>query len=145
VTGGGRYDNLFQEIGGLDVPGIGFAVGVERLISLLSKEKEFVRHPHLFVIAMGEEAYKEAFRLINQLHQEGIWAELDYEAKSLKSQMRRADKLKARYALILGEEELKKGKAVLRDMANKSQEEISIEGLVQALKARCGKLETEAG
>ena len=145
VTGGGRYDNLFQEIGGLDVPGIGFAVGVERLISLLPKEKEFVRHPHLFVIAMGEEAYKEAFRLINQLHQEGIWAELDYEAKSLKSQMRRADKLKARYALILGEEELKKGKAVLRDMANKSQEEISIEGLVQALKARCGKLETEAG
>jgi histidyl-tRNA synthetase len=74
--------------------------------------------------------------LINQLHQEGIWAELDYEAKSLKSQMRRADKLKARYALILGEEELKKGKAALRDMANKSQEEISIEGLVQALKTR---------
>ncbi len=74
--------------------------------------------------------------MINQLHLEGIWAELDYEGKSLKSQMRRADKLKARYALILGEEELKKGKAVLRNMGDKSQEEISIEGIVKLLKEK---------
>jgi histidyl-tRNA synthetase len=134
VTGGGRYDNLFQEIGGLDVPGIGFAVGVERLISLLPKEKEFIRYPHLFVAVLGEEGYREAFKLISQLHLEGIWAELDYEGKSLKSQMRRADKLKARYALILGEEELKKGKAVLRNMGNKSQEEILIESVVNTVK-----------
>ncbi len=59
VTGGGRYDNLFQEIGGLDVPGIGFAVGVERLISLLPKEREFIRYPHLFVAALGRRRLQE--------------------------------------------------------------------------------------
>jgi len=136
VTGGGRYDNLFQEIGGLDVPGIGFAIGMERLISLLPKEKEFIQYPHLFLAALGEEAYGEAYRLINQLHLEGIRAELDYEAKSLKSQMRRADKLKVQYVLILGEEELKRGKAVLRNMTDKSQEEILINNLLETLKSK---------
>ncbi|OGP93615.1 MAG: histidine--tRNA ligase [Deltaproteobacteria bacterium RBG_16_47_11] len=138
VTGGGRYDNLFQEIGGLDIPGIGFAIGVERLISLLPKEREFIRYPHLFVAVLNEESYREAYKLINQLHLAGIWAELDYEGKSLKSQMRRADKLKARYTLILGEEELKRGKVALRNMKEKSQEEISMEGIVNTLKSKIG-------
>ncbi len=136
VTGGGRYDNLFQEIGGLDVPGIGFAVGMERLVSLLPKEKEFVLRPHLFVAALGEGPTKEAYRIINQLHLAGVRAELDYESKSLKSQMRRADKLKARYALILGEEELKKGRAVLRNMETKSQEEIPMGNLLETLRSK---------
>lgn len=136
VTGGGRYDNLFQEIGGLNVPGIGFAVGLERLISLLPEGKGLTHPLHLFVAALGEEGYQEAFKLVNQLHLQGIRAELDYEGKSLKSQMRRADKLKARYTVILGEEELKKGRVVLRNMADKSQEEIPVEGVVQALKEK---------
>ena len=136
VTGGGRYDNLFMEIGGLDVPGIGFAIGMERLISLLPKDKEFIQTPHLFIAALGEKTYKEAYQLVNQLHLEGIRAELDYERKTLKSQMRRADKLKARYVLILGEEELKKGRAVLRNMASKSQDEIPMRDLLKSLKER---------
>jgi histidyl-tRNA synthetase len=136
VTGGGRYDNLFQEIGGLEIPGIGFAVGMERLVSLLPKDKEFISYPHLFIAALGEEPFKEAYRMINQLHLDGIRAELDYEGKSLKSQMRRADKLKARYVLILGEDELKRGKAVLRNMETKSQEEISIDKLSEILKSK---------
>ena len=136
VTGGGRYDNLFKDIGGLDVPGIGFAIGMERLISLLPKNKEFTQYPQLFVAALGEKTHKEAYQLVNQLHLQGIRAELDYEGKSLKSQMRRADKLKARYVLIMGEEELKKGRAVLRNMETKSQDEIPIEGIVSTLKSR---------
>ena len=136
VTGGGRYDNLFQEIGGLEIPGIGFAVGMERLVSLLPKDKEFISYPHLFIAALGEEPFKEAYRIINQLHLDGIRAELDYEGKSLKSQMRRADKLKARYVLILGEDELKRGKAALRNMETKSQEEISIDKLSEILKSK---------
>ena len=136
VTGGGRYDNLFQEIGGLEIPGIGFAVGMERLVSLLPKDKVFVSYPHLFIAALGEEPFKEAYRMINQLHLDGIRAELDYEGKSLKSQMRRADKLKARYVLILGEDELKRGKAALRNMETKSQEEISIDKLSEILKSK---------
>lgn len=136
VTGGGRYDNLFQEIGGLDVPGIGFAIGMERLISLLPGDREFVRYPHLFIASPGKETHREAYRLANRLHVEGIRAEFDYEGKSLKSQMRRADKLKARYVLILGEEELKKGRAVLRNMEDKSQEEIPMADLLKMLKEK---------
>jgi len=136
VTGGGRYDNLFQEIGGLDVPGIGFAIGMERLISLLPKDKEFIQSPHLFIAAPGKETQKEAYRIANQLHLEGIRAEFDYEGKSLKSQMGRADKLKAQYVLILGEEELKKGRVVLRNMKDKSQEEIPIDNLPDILKRK---------
>jgi histidyl-tRNA synthetase len=136
VTGGGRYDNLFQEIGGLDVPGIGFAIGMERLISLLPKEKEFIQAPHLFIAALGEETCREAYGLVNQLHLEGIRADLDYEGKSLKSQMRRADKLKAQYVLIMGEEELKKGKAVLRNMGTKFQEEVPLQDLIDTLRKK---------
>jgi histidyl-tRNA synthetase len=136
VTGGGRYDNLFKEIGGLDIPGIGFAIGMERLVSLLPKGREFIQYPHLFIAALGEETMKEAYRIINQLHLQGIRAELDYEEKSLKSQMRRADKLKARYVLILGEDELKRGKAVLRNMENKVQEEIPTSHLFETLRTK---------
>jgi histidyl-tRNA synthetase len=136
VTGGGRYDNLFQEIGGLDVPGIGFAIGMERLVSLLPKDKEFFQFPHLFVAALGEETIKEAYRIINQLHLQGIRVELDYEGKSLKSQMRRADKLKAEYVLILGEDEMKRKKAMLRNMETKSQEEIPLQNVEDVLKSR---------
>jgi histidyl-tRNA synthetase len=136
VTGGGRYDNLFQEIGGIDIPGIGFAIGMERLASLLPKDREFIQFPHLFIAALGEETINEAYQIINRLHLQGIRAELDYEGKSLKSQMRRADKLKARYVLILGEEELKRGRAVLRNMESKSQEEIPIHDIVNSLKVK---------
>ena len=136
VAGGGRYDNLFQEIGGLEIPGIGFAIGMERLVSLLPRDQEFISYPHLFIAALGQGPSQEAYRIINQLHLEGIRAELDYEGKSLKSQMRRADKLKARYVLILGEDELKRGKATLRNMETKSQEEISIDRVLETLKEK---------
>jgi len=136
VTGGGRYDNLFQEMGGPDIPGIGFAIGMERLVSLLVKDKEFIQYPYLFIAALGGETLKEAYQIINQLHLEGIWAELDYGGKSLKSQMRRADKLKARFVLILGENELKQGKVVLRNMETKSQEEIPISDLINNIKEK---------
>jgi histidyl-tRNA synthetase len=136
VTGGGRYDNLFQEIGGLDVPGIGFAIGMERLVSLLPKDKEFTQYPPLFIAALGVEPLKEVYQIINKLHLEGIRAELDYEGKSLKSQMRRADKLKARYVLILGGDELKRGRAVLRNMEKKSQEEIPMDNVLETLKSK---------
>ena len=136
VAGGGRYDNLFQEIGNLDAPGIGFAIGMERLISLLPPDKTFTQYPRVFIAALGEETQGEAYRLLSQLHLEGIRAELDYEGKSLKSQMRRAGKLKAPFVLILGGDELRRGVAVLRNMDNKSQEEISINDLFKTLREK---------
>jgi histidyl-tRNA synthetase len=138
VTGGGRYDNLFQEIGNRDIPGIGFAVGIERLVSLLPDRKEFFQFPALFVAGLGPEGMEEAYKLVTELHLQGIRAELDYEGKSLKSQMRRADKLKARYVLIVGKDELTKGKAVLRDMEKKSQEEVPLQDFSNLFKERLG-------
>ncbi len=136
VTGGGRYDNLFQEIGGLDIPGIGFAIGMERLVSLIPKEKGFRPSLSLFIAALGERAYQEAYQLVHQLHLQGVRVEWDYEGRSLKSQMRRADKLKARYVLIIGENELTSGKALLRNMEDKSQEELPLDNLVTLLKKK---------
>jgi histidyl-tRNA synthetase len=142
VAGGGRYDNLFQEIGGKEIPGIGFAIGMERLISLLPQEKGFFKYPDLFIAALGETPFKEASQIVNRLHLEGIRAELDYEGKSLKSQMRRADKLKARYTLILGEEELKRKKAVLRNMGTKAQEEIPMgDGFLNVIKDKISTID----
>jgi histidyl-tRNA synthetase len=140
VTGGGRYDNLFQEIGGLDIPGIGFAIGMERLVSLLPKDRTFIQTPQLFIATLGDETSKEAYQLANELHLRGIRTELDYEGKSLKSQMRRAGKLNASYVLILGGDELKQGKAVLRNMGDKSQEEVPIKDLVDLLQSKLPRL-----
>ena len=140
VTGGGRYDHLFQDIGGLDIPGIGFAIGMERLISLLPKDRTFIQNPHLFIATLGDETSKEAYQLANELHLRGIRTELDYEGKSLKSQMRRAGKLNASYVLILGGDELKQGKAVLRNMGDKSQEEVPIKDLASLLQSKLPRL-----
>ena len=126
VTGGGRYDGLIADLGGPDIPGIGFAVGMERLISLLPSEIGGGRGPDLFVAPIGEQSRIEAFRLVNALRQKGLTVEMGYEKKSLKSQMRRADKLACRYVLILGEEEFKRGTALLRDMRAKTQEELDL-------------------
>jgi histidyl-tRNA synthetase len=136
VAGGGRYDNLLKEIGNLDMPGIGFAIGMERLISLLPSGRAFAQYPRIFIAALGEETLREAYRLLSQLHVEGIRAELDYEGKSLKSQMRRAGKLKTPFVLILGSDELKRGKATLRDMESKAQEEVPLADLMEVLRKK---------
>jgi len=126
IVGGGRYDNLLKELGGPDIPGVGFAIGVERLALLLKEREDLFRFPKVFVAALGSEAQNNAFRLITALRLKGIWAEMDYGDKSLKSQMRRADKLKVHFALIMGEQELKSGSAILRDMKTSHQEKIDL-------------------
>jgi histidyl-tRNA synthetase len=136
VTAGGRYDHLMRDIGGPDIPGIGFAMGMERIVLLIPEEKEKRGFPNLFIAALGERAQAKAFELANQLHLKGIRAEMDYEGKSLKAQMRRANKLGSRYVLIIGEEELEKGRAILRDMEKKVQEEISLNEAVEVVIGR---------
>jgi histidyl-tRNA synthetase len=126
VTGGGRYDGLIADLGGPDIPGIGFAIGMERLISLLPIDVGKRKNPHLFVATIGEKSRIEAFKLAKTLRGKGLTIEMGYEKKSLKSQMRRADKLACDYVLILGEEEIGRGTAVLRDMRAKTQEELDL-------------------
>ena len=134
VAGGGRYDGLVKDLGGPDIPGIGFAIGVERLISLSSlKDETFLISPQLFIAALGDHAQKLAYSLCNRLRIMGIQTEMDYSGKSLKSQMKRADKLSSRYALILGEREISENKAEFRDMQKGTQETIGLDDLEETI------------
>lgn len=126
VAAGGRYDRLIEELGGPALPGIGFALGVERVVFLLDGEG-FESRPDLFIAYHGEAAGDAAFLLMCRLQRKGISVELDYEGKSLKSQMRRADKFRARYTLIIGEDELARGKAALKEMDRGVQEEVVLD------------------
>lgn len=126
VAAGGRYDRLIEELGGPALPGIGFALGVERVVLLLDGEG-FESRPDLFIAYHGEAAGDAAFLLMCRLQRKGISVELDYEGKSLKSQMRRADKFRARYTLIIGEDELARGKAALKEMDRGVQEEVVLD------------------
>jgi histidyl-tRNA synthetase len=133
VAAGGRYDGLIADLGGPALPGIGFAMGVERLVLMKGRETLPAPRPHFFLAAMGEEADHRAFLLMAALHRRGIHAEMDFGAKSLKAQMRRAGKMNARFVLILGEEELAQGIVQLRDMDAGSQQELPLENLDQRL------------
>jgi histidyl-tRNA synthetase len=126
VAAGGRYDKLIEQLGGPQLPGIGFAMGVERIVLLL-EEQDFRKRPDLFIVFLGEKAQKKSFNLMSKLQQLGVSVEIDYVGKSLKSQMRRADKFKARYTLIIGENELTKGMAALKEMDKGVQAEIRLE------------------
>jgi histidyl-tRNA synthetase len=137
VAAGGRYDGLVQELGGPAIPGVGFALGVERLTMLLRMQPTEVRvGPWCYIVWVGEQARDWAFPLVHRLRQKGLAVEMEGEERSLKSQMRRADKLKAASVLIVGDEELARGKAVWRDMASKQQEEISLDRIEVDLIAR---------
>jgi histidyl-tRNA synthetase len=131
VAGGGRYDRLVQELGGPDTPGIGFAIGFERLISLLEAADSHAAHAapaaDLFVAALGDAAQKMSFTLCNSLRLKGIHAEQDFSARSLKSQMKKANRLNCAYTLILGDKEIEEKKAELRDMKTGTQQTLSLD------------------
>ncbi|HIJ89557.1 MAG: histidine--tRNA ligase [Desulfobulbaceae bacterium] len=137
VGAGGRYDGLVEKLGGAkNMPGIGFAMGMERLALLMTQQNEGGcpdSASDLFVAALGEEAAVAVFPLVHFLRRKGLRVAMDLEGKSLKSQMKQADRAKARYALILGEEELARGEAVLRDMTSKEQQAVPLAGAPEGL------------
>ena len=135
VAAGGRYDQLVAALGGPDIPGIGFAIGMERLLLILSDEP-LSSGPSLFIAALGEGPQREAFSLSYKLNRAGVRTLIDYEGRSLKAQMRRADKFGARYALILGEDEQRTGQVILRDMEEKKQEEIPLPSIFKEIVRR---------
>jgi len=134
VAAGGRYDGLVKEIGGPETPGIGFALGVERAISLMDANAIVSPRPALFIAALGPEAVASTLPLIHSLRSSGIRIDTDYLGASLKSQMKKADKSGAAYTLIIGEQEMQKGIAILRNMQNKEQIEISLSDNGDAVK-----------
>ena len=140
VCGGGRYDALLKLLGGPDHPAIGFAMGIERLVDLLSEDgKENSPAPELFVAGLGEKAEGEVFGWVRDLRKAGIWVEMEYASKALKAQMKRADRLGAKKVLMVGDNELASGKGVLRDMETKEQKEIDLKNIVDNLKKVLGR------
>ncbi len=134
LLGGGRYDLLVEELGGKSTPAIGFAAGMERFMLVLEKEKKLDFEEgklNVFVATLGDEARTFAARLIRDLREKGVSCDMDYLDRSLKAQMREANRQKAQKVLIIGEEEVKKGKAVLKDMHSGAQEEIGLEDVSQ--------------
>ena len=135
IGAGGRYDNLVKELGGPKMGACGFALGQDRLITALALKKE-PASLDIYIATVGQESYEKGFQLLNQLRKDGISSEIDYEYKSLKAQMRVANKLKAKFVAILGEDELHKGIIALRDMSSGQQEEVRIEDFMEELKKR---------
>ncbi|PIF02895.1 MAG: histidine--tRNA ligase [Desulfococcus sp.] len=134
VAGGGRYDGLIKLLGGPDTPGIGFAIGEERLVEICGRAaEEFSARPHLYIAALGEDCFRQAFSWLCRLNEAGIRVETDMSGRSLKSQMKRAGRLNAPHVLIFGENERTEGRAILRDMTTKTQESLPLDGLVPEL------------
>ena len=134
VVGGGRYDHLVRDLGGPDISGIGFAIGFERLAAMTPKPKTDASDgPLLFIAVLGDSAFDEAFRLCNRLRMKGVRVEMDHGGRSLKSQMKRADKLQSVYTLILGEREIAEKKALLRNMRASTQTEIHLDQIEETI------------
>jgi histidyl-tRNA synthetase len=129
VAAGGRYDGLIRDLGGPELPGIGFAIGLERLALMLGEQSIEPTRPELFIATLGDTATKAGFAMLTRLQRQGVPVEMEYSGKSLKAQLRRADKLKTRRVLILGEDELTRGVAQLRLMDDSLQQEVALDGL----------------
>jgi len=137
VAAGGRYDGLAELLGGKErVPAIGFAIGVERLLMLLGDGGEAAPGADVFLVTTSTALLPEAFRLKMELVRSGVRADMDYEGRSLKSQFRRADRSGAKVALVLGEDEWRRGAAGYRDMAKGIQEEIPVEEAMRRLRGQ---------
>lgn len=137
LGGGGRYDGLIKLLGGLERPAVGVALGVERIIEILkegSKEEKIFAVPKVFLAQLGDLAKKESFRLLEKLRKENIFTVASLGKDSLKAQLKNADRLKVKYALILGQKETLDGMIILRDMNSGIQELVSLEKIVEVLK-----------
>ncbi|MCK9377875.1 MAG: histidine--tRNA ligase [Syntrophobacterales bacterium] len=140
VAGGGRYNGLSQELGGPELPAIGFAIGEDRLLEVLPQDLGQDHQPRVFVAALGEAARERAFVLVQDLRWKNLPAEMDFEGRSLKAQMTLADRLGATYAVILGDKELAAGVAQVRPMRNVARQP---DGSAQGLEVEGGRLQIE--
>ncbi len=138
VAAGGRYDGLIKELGGPDIPGMGMAIGAERVLIALNKEQQKLDGTiDVFIAALGKEARFETSSWLLIFRKQGLKTVMSYEDKSLKAQLKQADKLGAKIALIVGEEELDEDIVILRDMRTSEQIEIDIDDLMDKVLEMC--------
>jgi histidyl-tRNA synthetase len=139
LCGGGRYNGLAQEIGGPETPGIGFALSIERLLTAL--EAEGIELPissaiDCYIVTMGDQAKDHAVSLLYEMRKAGLTAEKDYENKKMKAQFKAADRHRAKFVAVLGDDELEKNVIAVKNMETGSQEEIAIDQLISYLKQK---------
>lgn len=138
VCGGGRYDGLVEEISGEESrPGIGFAMGMERVLLALEKQEllpQFDESIDAFIVCPKQEQFVQAFQTVIALRRESFKAEYDFNGRSMKSQMKQANKLQAKQVLIFGEDELARGAVTVRNMATSEQQEIAVADIISYFK-----------
>ena len=150
LCGGGRYDGLIQEIGGPAMPGVGFGIGTERIIMELASQNIGLPQAvasDVFVAHLGTEALVPAFGLTQLLRRNGVKADSDHNLRSLKAQLRFADKLGVRFLLIVGGDELARGNVKIKDMAQGLESEIGFDQAVSFVQEqlKANKKETQHG
>ena len=130
VLGGGRYDGLVQELGGTSTPAVGFATGIERLVEMFEEANEGLlqeKTPDLYILSVGNEESKKAIQITEALRDNNIYVERDLFERSFKSQMKYADKIKAKFLLVIGENELVSGKAKIKNMSTGEELETALD------------------
>lgn len=142
VAGGGRYDGLVEQLGGVPTPGMGFAAGMERII--MHMKEAGIKPPqkdevHVYVACLGDAAKARAMKLLSDLHDAGVHAVGAIGKPSIKNQLQKADKLKVEWTLLLGEVEVKEGIVILKNMQEGSQKRVPIDGIVDVVKELVGE------
>lgn len=136
VCGGGRYDQLVEEVGGPPIPGVGFGLGIERLLMLMEANGIEIPQPNqleVFIAVMGDKAKAFGLNLLHELRMNGVKAEMDTLSRNIKGQFKYADRLGAKYTVVIGENELEEGAVSVKEMATSEQRLIKIEELVREL------------
>jgi len=136
IGGGGRYDGLVEACGGPSLPGIGFAMGMERILLALEQgsiNHSLVQKKIVFVVAMNEQYISPAVKLVKRIRDAGISVEMDYNARSARAQMKHADKLNASLVVLLGEDEIEGGFVTIRNMSNKEQLQVDLDRAVELI------------
>jgi len=136
VCGGGRYDHLIEEVGGPPIPGVGFGLGIERLLLLMeANDAHFPEHDKLdvFIAVMGDVAKAYGLKLCRELRAKGLSAEMDTLARNIKNQFKYANRLNAKYTVVLGDNEMAEGVAAVKDMAAQEQHNVKFEDLYEVL------------
>lgn len=130
VCGGGRYDGLIEQIGGQHTPSLGFGLGMERLLALMAEQNIEIPLPptcDLYIAGLGDEAQKKAFNLVKEVRETSLIAECDIVGKSLRAQMKYADKIGAKFSIVIGDEEIKNNKAILKNMETGEKTEVPLD------------------
>jgi histidyl-tRNA synthetase len=134
LLGGGRYDGLVEQLGGPDRPGIGFAAGLERLVLALPSTAVEEGPARAFVVAIGDDGREEALRLLRDLRRAGLAAQMEFDARGVRAQMKRADRLQARVTLIVGGDELARGEVTMKRMKTGAQQAVLRADVIDAVR-----------